>query len=113
MDYAPGNDNFYRRMKTRADVFDFFGWNLRKKYGGDFRERSRERLFERAASWGINTMGNWSLAGYARQGRLPYVLQAYSRGAPAIQGHRGIWQHFHYVFDQRFEKAVETYLRTA
>ena len=113
MDYAPGNDNFYRRMKTRPDVFDFFGWNLRKKYGGDFRERYRERLFERAASWGINTMGNWSLAGYARQGRLPYVLQAYSRGAPAIQGHRGIWQHFQDVFDPRFEKAVETYLRTA
>lgn len=111
-DYAPGADSFYRRKKVRPQVFNFFENNLRQKYGPSWAEAYRARLYERAASWGINTMGNWSLRLYARDGKLPYVLQAYSRGAPAIQGHHGIWQHFQDVFDPRFEKAVETYLKT-
>ncbi len=109
--YAPGADSFYRSRKVVPDAFDFYGANLRRKYGAGWEEAVRDRLFRRIGSWGINTMGNWSARLYAREGKVPYVMQAYSHAAPRILGHRGVWADFQDVFDPRFEPAIEKYLR--
>ena len=87
--YAPGSDNFYRRKKVVPDAYDFFGANLRRKYGTDWQNAYRRRLYERAASWGINTLANWSLTRYMQDGKMPYVIQTECRKGPVIAGHAG------------------------
>ena len=108
---APGV-NFYRLNNLRPAVFNFYGRNLKRKYGGNWRKIHYALLHDRAASWGINTMGNWSDAACARLGRTPYVMQAYSDG-PVIQGHTGVWQHFEDVFDPQFEESIVSNLSRA
>ena len=101
---APGK-NFYRLKNLRPAVFNYYGRNLKRKYGDDWRNIHRRLMHDRAASWGINTLGNWSWGDYARVGRTPYCLQAYSDG-PVIKGHTGTWQHFEDVFDPKFEESI-------
>ena len=101
---APGK-NFYRLKNLRPAVFNYYGRNLKRKYGDDWRNIHRQLMHDRAASWGINTLGNWSWGNYARVGRTPYCLQAYSDG-PVIKGHTGTWQHFEDVFDPKFEESI-------
>lgn len=101
---APGS-NFYRSRDTTPVIFNFYGRNLLRKYGDDWRELHRKLAHDRARSWGINTMANWSWPEYAGGGKTPYVIQAYSDG-PTIKGHTGTWQHFEDVFDPKFEDSI-------
>lgn len=105
--YAPGTDSFYRRMKVVPDAYDFFGANLRRKYGRDWQNAYRKRLYDRAASWGVNTLANWSSAKYVREGKMPYVIQTECRKAPVVAGHPGgVMRRFPDVFDPRFEEEI-------
>ena len=109
--YAPGGDNFYKNRKTVPDSYDFFGANLRRKYGPEWKKRYRDRLFTRAASWGINTMGNWSIHDYVREGVFPYVAQAATPDGPVIPGHPGsAGRRFQDVFSPLFEQKLVEYL---
>lgn len=101
---APGN-NFYRSKDTKPVIFNFYGRNLLRKYGDGWRELHRRLAHDRARSWGINTMANWSWPDYVKGGKTPYVIQAYSDG-PTIKGHTGAWQHFEDVFDPKFEDSI-------
>ena len=110
--YAPGSDNFYRRKKVVPDAYDFFGANLRRKYGTDWQNAYRRRLYERAASWGINTLANWSLTRYMQDGKMPYVIQTECRKGPVIAGHAGgAMRRFPDVFDPGFEESILTALK--
>ncbi|MDR0902316.1 MAG: hypothetical protein LBM92_06070, partial [Opitutaceae bacterium] len=105
--HLPGTPNFYRAKKVTPDAFDFFGSNLRKKYGPDWSGAYKKRLYARADSWGVNTAANWTLKDYNRDGRLPYAGQAGTPGAVTIKGHAGgAARFFQDVFDPGFEKAI-------
>lgn len=97
---------FYRGRKTLC--FDHYSSNLKRKYGRDYRNISRRLFQERAGSWGINTMGNWSWSDYVRLGRTPYVIfgETY-RDCPPIRSQLGGPRApFVDVFDPKFEEGI-------
>ncbi|MEX2371927.1 MAG: hypothetical protein WD578_13045 [Bacteroidales bacterium] len=56
----------------------FHALNIFRKYGEDWKDKSRERLHARFKNWGFNTIGNWSDPGIYLKRKTPYVLTAYS-----------------------------------
>lgn len=101
---TPGG-GFYRGRKTLC--FDHYSSNLKRKYGRDYRNINRRLFQARAASWGINTMGNWSWNDYVRLGGTPYVIFGESYGCPPIKGELGGPRApFVDVFDPGFEEGI-------
>ncbi len=110
--YGRGGSNFYQKQQVVPDSYDFFGANLRRKYGRDWKTRYKDRLYQRAASWGVNTMANWTIKEYAKEGRMPYVVQVSTPKAPVIPAHpTSPGRRFQDVFDPRFEEEIVTSLR--
>jgi hypothetical protein len=89
--------------------FNFTGANLQRKYGADWRERDVDRAHRRLASWGYNTVGNWSEWAVLAKRRTPYVCTV-SASSPPIAGSHGYWgkfpDPFHPAFAQALRKAL-------
>lgn len=52
-----------RGKGEKEETFDFYGANLFRKYGSEFRKQAEQHAHTRMASWAMNTFGNWS-SGY-------------------------------------------------
>lgn len=48
-----------------SETYDYYGANLFRKYGEDYKRRTEDHSHRRLASWGMNTFGNWS-SGYGQ-----------------------------------------------
>jgi len=97
---APANP-FYGKTNR---VFNFFQFNLSEKYGPRWEASFEETTRRRLPSWGLNTVGNWSLTALSRGATTPYTATTYSMG-PAISA-RGL--RFPDPFDPGFrEKTIE------
>ncbi|GIV05028.1 MAG: hypothetical protein KatS3mg016_0603 [Fimbriimonadales bacterium] len=84
-------------------TFNFYAANLERKYGERYRERWREQTLRRLRSWGFNTIGNWSLGDWHRNGRIPYVATAGVWGEHArVPSGSDYWGKMHDPFDPRF-----------
>jgi len=84
-------------------TFNFYAANLERKYGEIYRERWREQTLRRLRSWGFNTIGNWSLGDWYRNGRIPYVATAGVWGEHArVPSGSDYWGKMHDPFDPRF-----------
>jgi hypothetical protein len=53
---------------------NFYGMNLYRKYGTDWRTLARSRALDRLDSWGFNTIGNWSSIDLFEAHRVPYTV---------------------------------------
>jgi len=53
---------------------NFYGMNLYRKYGADWRIQARTRALDRLDSWGFNTIGNWSSSDLFAAHRVPYTV---------------------------------------
>ncbi|MBW6502384.1 MAG: hypothetical protein K0B05_13420 [Bacteroidales bacterium] len=51
----------------------FFTWNLYRRFGPDYYEKWKDFTVRRMDDWGLNTIANWSDAGFGRSQRKPYV----------------------------------------
>lgn len=91
----------YYAEHTPYKTFDFRGANLLRKYGEGFEEEFAERAHRRLASWGLNTVGNWSDGAVGRMGRTPYVATLETAGR-RIEGSEGYWGRFPDPFDGGF-----------
>ncbi len=47
---------------SRDKRYSFGIWNLYRRFGEDFPEKSKEIIFKRMDKWGFNTIANWSSA---------------------------------------------------
>ncbi len=56
---------------------DFYGMNLTRKYGLEWRPIWKDRTIERLSSWGFNTIGNWSNWDMFRMRKIPYTVAAH------------------------------------
>ncbi|OYT72719.1 MAG: hypothetical protein CFK48_02270 [Armatimonadetes bacterium CP1_7O] len=84
-------------------TFNFYAANLERKYGERYRERWLEHTLRRLRSWGFNTIGNWSLGDWHRNGRIPYVATAGVWGEHArVPSGSDYWGKMHDPFDPRF-----------
>jgi hypothetical protein len=53
---------------------NFYGMNLYRKYGTDWRAAARTRALDRLEAWGFNTIGNWSQSDLFSLQRVPYTV---------------------------------------
>ncbi|MEN3002551.1 MAG: beta-galactosidase [Armatimonadota bacterium] len=84
-------------------TFNFYAANLERKYGANYAERWREQTLRRLRAWGFNTIGNWSLWEWHRNGRIPYVATAGVWGEhKRVPSGSDYWGKMHDPFDPQF-----------
>ncbi|RYG26545.1 hypothetical protein EON82_02865 [bacterium] len=71
---------FYSTSGTTTS-FNFYGANLKRKYGNGYDSAWQTRTLDRLASWGMNTIGRGSDTSFIGNGRLPYVASFKVDGA--------------------------------
>ena len=61
------------RSDKRVGRASFFTWNLYRRFGPDYYQKWMDFTVRRMDDWGLNTIANWSDAGFGRSRRKPYV----------------------------------------
>jgi hypothetical protein len=80
---------------------NFYGMNLYRKYGTNWKSLARSRALDRLDSWGFNTVGNWSSSDLFEAHRVPYTVSVdYNNSGLAKFFSAG--QQMVDVFDARF-----------
>ncbi len=57
--YWSKNEDVFFNDRQITD-YDFGEWNLYRRHGDDYKEKSSQMIINRMNKWGINTLGNWS-----------------------------------------------------
>ena len=80
---------------------NFYGMDLYRKYGTNWKSLARSRALDRLDSWGFNTIGNWSSSDLFAAHRVPYTVSVgYANSGLAKFSSAG--QQMTDVFDARF-----------
>ena len=61
------------QANKRLGIASFFTWNLYRRFGQDYYQKWMDFTVRRMDDWGLNTIANWSDAGFGRSRRKPYV----------------------------------------
>lgn len=86
-----------------GDTFNFLSANLERKYGPNYRDVALETARQRLASWGFNTLGNWSDQTLYGARAFPYVATTGVGGGHAtISSGSDYWGAMHDPFDTQF-----------
>lgn len=65
----------YTPEYNRSKPFISFGlWNLYRRYGDEFLEKSKEMIFKRMDKWGLNTIANWSSVDIMNMNRKAFLV---------------------------------------
>ncbi len=102
--YGTGRAQRFYFAGRNVETYDFGSANLMRKYGSSWQETHADLAHRRLASWGFNTIGNWSDEGIYLLQRTPYVVAIHAP-SPVIQSDTGHWKTFPDVFDPGFEAA--------
>jgi len=89
----------------RPRCFNFRGADALRKWGPDWQKRTSDLAHRRLASWGVNTIGNWSDEGIRLMRRTPYCTDVWFAG-PELEGSEGYWGRFRDVFDPGFRREL-------
>lgn len=74
----PDNDPVLARFKSNEGKgVDFFGANLERKYGVDYKKLWFGRTYDRLVSWGFNTIGAFSSWETMNNGKIPYTASVW------------------------------------
>ena len=65
----------FRQNSQGRESASFTSWNLYRRFGEDFKQKSNELVIKRMNHWGLNTIANWSNAAVYGQNRIAYTLQ--------------------------------------
>jgi hypothetical protein len=117
-----GSDHLARHFGTFSRIhsgpikqgrtYNFYEANLDRIYGLDFFARWKETTLNRLASWGFNTIGNWSDHRLYHNGRIPYVATVSIHGNHLRVGSGSdYWGKMHDPFDPQFARSVQESLR--
>lgn len=110
----PKESPFYSSASTHIGFYGdkgvvrAFNWtksNLKRKYGDDFAKIHSEQAHKRLASWGMNTIGNWSAGEIFSMQKTPFVVTLNARGRN-IEGSSGYWGKFPDPFTDEFRKSI-------
>ncbi len=80
--------NFYKELPPpgldlgpeRPNTASIGTWNLYRRFGEGFPEKSRDMIIRRMESWGLNTIANWSDREVTGLNRKAFMLQLYGLG---------------------------------
>lgn len=89
--------------RYRAPSFGI--WNLFRRYGEDYRDKSIENIITRMDRWGLNTIANWSQRDVYDRNRKAFTLQM--RGIGIEGGLMGLAD----VYDPEFSGNVDRAVR--
>ena len=67
-------EQFMQNYRNKP-VASFGAWNLFRRYGADYQEKSCEMVVKRMNRWGLNTIGNWSDENVYNLNKIAYTLQ--------------------------------------
>ncbi len=84
----------------------FGAWNLFRRYGYDYRDRSIENIITRMDRWGLNTIANWSGRDVYQLNRKAFILQM--RGIGIEEGLMGLAD----VYAPDFERSIDSAVRS-
>ena len=102
------------RSFDHGHAFDFYGANLERKFGSEWRTRWRDETLARLKAWGFNTLGNWSDPDLWAMHRLPYTVPLSPQGEYAkISSGEDWWGLMPDPFDPRFATAADRMARKA
>lgn len=98
---SPGGGGVVSRLENRPTLYkelppgnagpetgrrrapSFGRWNLSRRYGEDFREKSIDNIITRMDRWGLNTIANWSNSSVYNKNQKAFTLQLNDIGIEA------------------------------
>ena len=66
---VPANESGRRRAPS------FGNWNLSRRYGAEYRDKSIDNIITRMDRWGLNTIANWSRSDVYNLNQKAFTLQ--------------------------------------
>lgn len=97
-------NGYYYKGKT-FKTFNFNQWNLQRKYGVDWKGAFGEITLKRLPSWGLNTIGNWSVPWIYEKKKIPYTVNLETSGKTI--GGSGAFGRFNDPFDSGFARLLQ------
>jgi len=92
----------------RAPSASYGTWNLVRRFGDDYREKSNEMAIKRMNHWGLNTIANWSSAAVYGLNKIAYTLQL--RGLAMDGNLMGLADVYVPGFVAQMDSSMRTYL---
>jgi hypothetical protein len=86
----------------RPNSASFGTWNLFRRYGDAYPEKSKDMIIRRMDQWGLNTIANWSSPDVMKLNRKAFMLQL--RGIGIENGLMGLPD----VYDPKFAPKVDS-----
>ncbi|MCE1199303.1 MAG: hypothetical protein LWW85_10080, partial [Marinilabiliales bacterium] len=93
---------------SRFNQPSFGTWNLFRRYGDTYPEKSREMVVRRMDRWGLNTIGNWSGMEVIRLNKKPFMLQL--RGVGIENGVMGLPDVYAPEFNEKVTAAIREFV---
>lgn len=84
----------------------FGAWNLFRRYGESYPEKSREMIIKRMDQWGLNTIGNWSSQEVMNMNKKAFMFQL--RGVGIEGGLMGLPDVYTSDFAAKVDAACKT-----
>lgn len=95
----------YYHGRGRYETFNFYGANLRRKYGDAWEQHFAELAHRRLRAWAMNTVANWSDPAICAMRRTPYTATIGFQSRP-IEGSSGYWGKFPDPFDPSLAESL-------
>ncbi|MGE5394056.1 MAG: hypothetical protein ACM3P1_04880, partial [Candidatus Saccharibacteria bacterium] len=95
----------------RPNVANFGIWNLYRRYGDDYAEKSRQMIIKRMDKWGLNTIANWSSPEVMKMNQKAFMFQLSRLGTEgALMGLADVYDpQFASRLDASIKSIVEPY----
>ena len=92
----------------RPNMASFGTWNLFRRYGKEYPEKSRNRIIQQMDKWGLNTIANWSSLEVTGLNRKAFMLQL--RGLGIEDGVMGLPDVYATDFNQKIDAACNSFV---
>jgi hypothetical protein len=66
--------------QSQRNDYHFGQWNLQRRYGESYKEKSNEMIIRRMDKWGVNTIGNWSSDEVISMNKKAFMISMHTGG---------------------------------
>lgn len=67
-------------QQVQRNDYHFGQWNLSRRYGESYKEKSNEMIIKRMDKWGVNTIGNWSSGDVIAMNKKAFMISMRTAG---------------------------------
>lgn len=93
-------------QQGQRNDYNFGQWNLTRRYGDGYREKSNAMILKRMDKWGINTIGNWSSGEIITMNKKAFMTSMRTTGVE--RGLMGLADVYTPDFKTRMDEASKT-----